>query len=458
MQSRSTEVQSISSRLYIGRVEERQEKESETLNPASSTAWCSGIGSLTSLDTPEFHASSDVKEPISLYQTVVQLREHQRTLLSPLHQNLESRQACHGLRQWSRRRWDSRRIHSPFGGSKAPFELLPGILNRCEKADEELLPGILNRCEKADEESRIIKDRLGPIGCFRRKPSGGFKHSSGHYRDRPIRAEADKRLKSRVRQLATRPRGFGDRFVLNELGYGLKAYANPPWNMISGIPGLGPSQATGGNHCVGRPGLENSNMALPATAVTLLIQEPSWFIKQMVWSSQLPTHMHANQLPKHTEAPLNWPYLRAKFSGAQRISPQASRLLLASWREKSGKTYDSLFRKWAGWCTERDRWSPFWRCHKRGKFPRRSFPPRISAQIPLLKQIGNLLCTWACRWTTTSVEPIQARTQWCRDCWKMCSMRDRHNLATQLHRISQWLQIILPESLADNQDLTVADH
>ena len=29
-----------------------------------STAWCSEIGSLTSLDAPEFHASSNVREPI----------------------------------------------------------------------------------------------------------------------------------------------------------------------------------------------------------------------------------------------------------------------------------------------------------------------------------------------------------------------------------------------------------
>ena len=36
----------------------------------SSTAWCSEIGSLTSLDAPELHASIDVREPISLHQAV----------------------------------------------------------------------------------------------------------------------------------------------------------------------------------------------------------------------------------------------------------------------------------------------------------------------------------------------------------------------------------------------------
>ena len=34
------------------------------------TVWCSEIGSLWSLDAPEFHASSDVRGPISLHQAV----------------------------------------------------------------------------------------------------------------------------------------------------------------------------------------------------------------------------------------------------------------------------------------------------------------------------------------------------------------------------------------------------
>ena len=34
------------------------------------TAWCSEIGSLRSLDAPELHAYSDVREPISLHQAV----------------------------------------------------------------------------------------------------------------------------------------------------------------------------------------------------------------------------------------------------------------------------------------------------------------------------------------------------------------------------------------------------
>ena len=45
-------------------------------------------------------------------------------------------------------------------------------------------------------------------------------------------------------------------------------------------------------------------------------------------------------------------YLRHKFS-INSLSEQASELMLASWRSKSSKSYDSHFRKWASWCDER---------------------------------------------------------------------------------------------------------
>ena len=38
-------------------------------------------------------------------------------------------------------------------------------------------------------------------------------------------------------------------------------------------------------------------------------------------------------------------YLRQRFQG-QNISTEGTELLLASWRQKSSQSYDSLFRKW----------------------------------------------------------------------------------------------------------------
>ena len=45
--------------------------------------WCSEIGSLASLDAPELHAYSDVKEPISLHHAVhTHIHQHHIVLTS----------------------------------------------------------------------------------------------------------------------------------------------------------------------------------------------------------------------------------------------------------------------------------------------------------------------------------------------------------------------------------------
>ena len=46
-------------------------------------------------------------------------------------------------------------------------------------------------------------------------------------------------------------------------------------------------------------------------------------------------------------------YLRDRYRECM-LSIEASELLFASWREKSSKSYDSLFRKWLSWCGERN--------------------------------------------------------------------------------------------------------
>ena len=45
-------------------------------------------------------------------------------------------------------------------------------------------------------------------------------------------------------------------------------------------------------------------------------------------------------------------YLRQRFQN-QSISKEGTELLLASWRQKSSQSYDSLFRKWVCWCNQR---------------------------------------------------------------------------------------------------------
>ena len=46
--------------------------------------------------------------------------------------------------------------------------------------------------------------------------------------------------------------------------------------------------------------------------------------------------------------------LREKYQ-SDSLSTEASELMLASWGMKTSQTYDSLFRRWASWCSERSR-------------------------------------------------------------------------------------------------------
>ena len=46
-------------------------------------------------------------------------------------------------------------------------------------------------------------------------------------------------------------------------------------------------------------------------------------------------------------------YLRRHYKD-QKLSNEASDLLLASWRQKSSQSYDSLCKKWISWCSERN--------------------------------------------------------------------------------------------------------
>ena len=45
-------------------------------------------------------------------------------------------------------------------------------------------------------------------------------------------------------------------------------------------------------------------------------------------------------------------YLRQRFQSKE-ISEEGTELLLASWRQKSSKSHDSLFGKWVDWCKQR---------------------------------------------------------------------------------------------------------
>ena len=108
------------------------------------------------------------------------------------------------------------------------------------------------------------------------------------------------------------------------------------------------SQGTNGNHCAEGAGVENPSLVFPTVGVAGRNTPRSYGrSKNLTDSANAPS-----QLPR-TYSPAEPCGISQGKTSAERISPQASSLLLASWREKSGRTYDSLFGKWASWCVER---------------------------------------------------------------------------------------------------------
>ena len=120
----------------------------------------------------------------------------------------------------------------------------------------------------------------------------------------------------------------------------LKAYANPPWCLVG--RGEGPT----GSGDIGGSGLERS------AVVPHSPRDASGF--SSVGSSVSGSVSHDLRDSSHelSASTSHVAYLRGKFA-RQNLSSKVRDLLLASWRTKSSKTYDSHFKKWLCWCSAR---------------------------------------------------------------------------------------------------------
>ena len=76
-------------------------------------------------------------------------------------------------------------------------------------------------------------------------------------------------------------------------------------------------------------------------------------LPQTTPSHPQPDSMEARPQSVGSTAPVGHvAYLREKF-GRANLSSKAKELILSSWRSKTSRSYDSHFKKWLGWCTER---------------------------------------------------------------------------------------------------------
>ena len=147
-----------------------------------------------------------------------------------------------------------------------------------------------------------------------------------------------------VCELASRPISMGDRYLHSELEPGQGIRQSP---LESDRKSPEPNQAASSYTGSHSPRLEGPTVVSDLAGDDYRETSPDKGV-----SVGNPTHT-PGQPARYTAATSRVAYLRERFSD-QRLSEEASRLMLASWRQKSGKSYDSQFAKWAGWCHERD--------------------------------------------------------------------------------------------------------
>ena len=151
---------------------------------------------------------------------------------------------------------------------------------------------------------------------------------------------------SPIFQLETGPSCRGDRCISPELeGTGLRQSSLVPDTTCT-IGG----ENTEGNDCSDSTGLEDSGLVsnipinpdrLPQAHTSRGINNPSG-----------PPNTTPSQ---RTRSPTGrMAYLRESCEAGS-LSEEASKLLMASWRNKSQSTYNSLFHKWERWCNQRNR-------------------------------------------------------------------------------------------------------
>ena len=142
----------------------------------------------------------------------------------------------------------------------------------------------------------------------------------------------------------SRPDGHDHGCIHNEMG-GAQSICQPP--MESDRESTGTDTPTESRAGTSGTSVESTSMVPSTTGDVSTHTTPDS-------PKEGPDRGHSSREPPRCNPPTSHVgYLRLRYKDCQ-ISEGATKLLLASWRQKSSKTYDSLFGKWTSWCSERD--------------------------------------------------------------------------------------------------------
>ncbi len=144
-------------------------------------------------------------------------------------------------------------------------------------------------------------------------------------------------------ELETRPHDNGNRCLHNGLGHDERV--RQP-SVEPHREGSGSDPPTTSRACTSGTRVESSSV-VPSTAGDVGSHATTTSPEGGPGAANTP-----RQLPRDNSDASRVGCLRKQYQSCQ-VSEEATELLLASWRQKSSKTYDSLFGKWVSWCSER---------------------------------------------------------------------------------------------------------
>ena len=87
-------------------------------------------------------------------------------------------------------------------------------------------------------------------------------------------------------------------------------------------------------------------------AVTAMVSQATKPVSLPPTEDRSSTSGYNGGLSGSNSTPSRVAYLRQHYKD-QKLSSEASDLLLSSWRQKTSQSYDSLSKKWISWCTDR---------------------------------------------------------------------------------------------------------
>ena len=170
--------------------------------------------------------------------------------------------------------------------------------------------------------------------------------SDGSTRDRPVCLQVNQTT-SALLQLEARPRGRGHGCLPPGLGKGTR-FCQP--TLVPHTPVLNQGQDRGGEDGPSGSLVENAIMVPGITGATGGLSKSSPTSTRSSSDAIRSGFSNATRSP-NTDRLF---HLRESFT-SQGFSPEASDLMLASWRPKTNTNYGSCFARWADWCKQRDR-------------------------------------------------------------------------------------------------------